>query len=1041
MKKYLITLLCLLLTLSCALPALADDVFAFDKTVTELFEGEALQTVLRREGAYAEGEVTYTTSSPKVATVDANGVVTGLKKGNVTITAKCGSKKATIKLEVLRPVTGITLDEDDLIILDQHDPVLAGIVHIDEEDTRRVIVLRRDKSITLDLTAAPKDASSRKVTVVSSDEAVVSVRDKKITGEELGECVVTVSSVQNPEVQLSYRVLVVEPVKSVSVSGADDSVLVGGQLTLTPAVSRAEATLQSLVWTSSKEGVATVDQNGVVTGVSKGSTTITAEAMDGSGKKDTCKVTVKQQPTSIELEATQLTVFMGSKPSLDKTVLPKNSNYSKVTWMSSDPNVAKVNGSGVITPVAPGTCVITCAMEAFPEVNASCSVTVKQRVTKVTAPEKEVSVGAGSTLQLRWGIQPENATDKAVSFSSSKESVATVDQNGVVTGVSKGTANITITAADGSKKSTTVRVTVTQPVTGLTLSDKSVTVNIGSTKTLTETILPSNANNKKVTWISSNEGIATVNSSGKITPVAPGTCVITCVSQENGNAAAACSVVVQQPVTKIALVQSKVSLDVDTMVKIGWSIEPRSATNQNVTFTSSKPNIATVDQNGQITGVSKGTCKITIAATDGSGKKTTVDVTVTQPAESVTLSETSVTINVGTYKTLKATVLPSNANNKKVTWVSSDESIVKVNSSGRITPVGPGSCTITCISQDNPNATATCQVTSLQPVKKVVFSDGSVSFDVNTYAQLSWSVEPWNASDKGVTFTSSDTRIATVDQNGIVYGVKRGSATITAMATDGSRKKDTIRVNVLQPVTGVHMETDHLRVGVGESIRANAVLEPYDASNTNMTWTVNDPYVATVRGGSNRPSITGVRWGTVIVTGVTEDGGYSTYAVVDVGDYDRALRVTDLYLSDNTIKLSTLNESNLVITRFNMVFEVYDIYDMPLPCNTLGTNTFVAGNAYTLLEGELTRHGSYYFYDFVQPAKQIGRVVCYVTDYTTDTGYKHYIDEYKLEKIEFVSPLFVGPEGLLPPDPVTPETPDGSGAGEGEGSGDSVPKG
>ena len=80
MKKYLITLLCLLLAVCCAHPALADDTFAFDKTVTELFEGETLQTVLIREGAYAEGEVTYTTSSPKVATVDANGVVTGLKK-------------------------------------------------------------------------------------------------------------------------------------------------------------------------------------------------------------------------------------------------------------------------------------------------------------------------------------------------------------------------------------------------------------------------------------------------------------------------------------------------------------------------------------------------------------------------------------------------------------------------------------------------------------------------------------------------------------------------------------------------------------------------------------------------------------------------------------------------------------------------------------------------------------------------------------------------------------------------------------------------
>ena len=1024
MKKYLITLLCLLLAVCCAHPALADDTFAFDKTVTELFEGETLQTVLIRDGAYAEGEVTYTTSSPKVATVDANGVVTGLKKGDATITAKCGSKKATVRLTVVRAVTSIEVDEEKLIVLDQHDPALAGVVHIDEEDTRKIIVLRKGKSVTLSVDVAPRDASSKKLTVSTTDEDVVKVSDKKLTGKELGECAVTISSVQNPEVSVSYRVLVVEPVTAVKLDAADDWTLVGGRLTLTASVKPAEATLQSLVWTSSKESVAVVDQSGVVTGVGKGSATITATAMDGSDKKDTFKVTVKQQPTGIELGASSLTLYVGSEEKLAKAVQPSNSTYTKVDWTSSNPNVAKVNGSGVITPVAPGTCVITCSSQAFPEISASCTVTVRQRVKKVTVPESSVTVSAGSSLQLQWGIQPENADNKAVTFSSSKESVAKVDQSGVVTGISKGSATITITAADGSKKSATVKVTVTQSVTGMRLSETNTTVNVGSNKTLKATILPENANNKKVTWVSSNEGIARVNSSGVITPVAPGTCTVTCISQDNGSVTAVCTVTVQQPVKKIVLPQGSVTLYAGDTAQLGWSIEPANATNPAVTFSSSRPNIATVDANGRITGVNKGVCNIMIYAADGSGKKASVEVTVRRRAESIVLSETDITVNVGSYKTLKATVQPSDTNNKKVTWVSSNESIAKVNSSGKVTPVGPGTCTITCISQDNPNVTATCYVTSLQPVSKVSFSGNTVSFDVNTGVQLYWSVEPWNASNKGVTFTSSDERIATVDQNGYVYGVKRGSATITVTATDGSRKRDTIKVNVLQPVTGVHMENDHMRVGVGESIRANAVLEPYDASNTNMTWTTSDPLVASVRGSNNRPSITGVRWGTAIISGVTEDGGYSTFLIMDVGDYDRALRVTDLYLTDNVIKLSTLNESNLVITRFNMVFELYDIYDMPLPCNTLGTNTFVAGNAYMLLEGELTRHGSYYFYDFVQPTKEIGRVVCYITDYATDTGYRHYIEENKLEKIEFISPLFIGPEGLLPPAPETPPTPE-----------------
>ena len=143
---------------------------------------------------------------------------------------------------------------------------------------------------------------------------------------------------------------------------------------------------------------------------------------------------------------------------------------------------------------------------------------------------------------------------------------------------------------------------------------------------------------------------------------------------------------------------------------------------------------------------------------------------------------------------------------------------------------------------------------------KVAFADTEVSFNVNDTCQLFWQTSPANATNPAVTFKTNNAKVATVDENGLMTGHKRGSCTITVTAADGSGKKDTIKVNVLQPVMGVHMENDTLRVGVDENYTARAVLEPSDASNTRMSWTSADTSIATVRGSKNKPTITGQRW-------------------------------------------------------------------------------------------------------------------------------------------------------------------------------------
>lgn len=655
-------------------------------------------------------------------------------------------------------------------------------------------------------------------------------------------------------------------------------------------------------------------------------------------------------------------------------------------------------------------------------------------------------VFVGSTVQMNV-IRTGDAAEGTVTFTSSNEKRATVDENGLVTGVSKG--QVSITARLETEKQTyksVLTVTVAVPVTEIDVTETNLPIydaadplvaplltlsaddadaalpvlllRKGSQLSLTVNALPKDANDRRTVLSVSDETMVQVQNK-TLTGKALGDCILTITSRQNPEVTRRYRLLVIQPVTKVSITADTRTMYVGDLLPLNAAFTPENASIQSVVWTSGNEKVATVDENGIVTGVGKGQATIRATAVDGSKRYATFTVTVKQQPQSVTLQEDSAVINVGRYKTLKATVLPSNTSDKSVVWTSSDESIATVNKQGRVTGVAPGVCVITCAAKDFSEVYAAATVTVCQPVTKVTFADKQVSFNVGGTCQLFWQTSPSNATNTAVSFQSSNTKIATVDESGVVTGLKRGECTITVTAQDGSKKRATVKISVLQPVLGVHMDNDTIRVGVDESYTARAVLEPSDASNNRMTWVSEDPAIATVKGSRNKPTVTGQRWGTTTITGTTEDGGYTTTATVHVGNYDKALEITDLYLSDNRIKISVENESNMTVTRFSFVIECYDVYDAPLTCNDNGTHVFYGSYGLTLYEGESTEHGRFYFGDFVQPEEQIGRVVMHITGYSTDTGYSREIKSDRQSAMEFRVAGFIGE---TPVPEVTPPT-------------------
>ena len=297
-RKLLIMALAAVLCLLAAVPALAADTFAFTEKSIRIFEDEEVTLALRQEGKYADGEISFSSDNARALTVSDDGTVTPVAKGRATVTAALKQngktvRKATIEVQVLRRVTKVTLSRKNLTVMEAGDPLLDGVLIAADDLDLPVIVLPVSRGMNLSASCTPEDANNRRVAYASSDVGIAKVSTEgNLRGVEAGECVLTVSSVQNPEIVEQYRVLVVEPVKKISIEAPSKTLFAGETMELDAVCSPDKASIRKVTWTSKRPNVATVDENGVVTGVSKGQTTIEATSMDGSKVVGSFTVTV-----------------------------------------------------------------------------------------------------------------------------------------------------------------------------------------------------------------------------------------------------------------------------------------------------------------------------------------------------------------------------------------------------------------------------------------------------------------------------------------------------------------------------------------------------------------------------------------------------------------------------------------------------------------------------------------------------------------------------------------------------------------------------
>lgn len=753
-------------------------------------------------------------------------------------------------------------------------------------------------------------------TVITKQGVSYSVRDWSVDDETLAKVdrdgVVTALLPGKVKVTATYfdgtsaskTINIVAPLYGISLPSSL-TLSIGKTKTLSPTFNPSYATNKNVTWITSDSKVASVSTKGVISAAGIGTAIITAKSEEG-GYIATCKVYVIQPVTGVTLNKDSYYLTMGVKESvkLAATVAPTNASTKTVTWKSSNTKVANVSSTGVVSAVGPGTAKIT-VTTLDGSFTAECKITVRQPVKGIKFSSSKFTYYVGQKKTASIVFTPANASNKGVTYKCSDTSVATISDKGVVTAKKKGTATLTAVSDDGKFKATaTLKVVKKVDVDDIDITKTSVKINAGKTKQLYYDVYPGDASVKDVTWTTSDKTIASVNSNGVVTAHKGGVVVIKCTSKDTG-VSDKCKVTVIEKVKSISISAKSLTLVAGQAKTLIAEISPETATNQGITWYSTNKAVATVNSNGKVTAVKGGTCNIAAKSKDDPNIIVKCKLVVVQPPTKITLSETELSLTRGDKAALSATVKPKDSFDKSVTWKSSDSTVARVNSEGIVTAVTAGTAVITCASTVDPTVRRTCNVTVFQPVTGIKLSFDKITMTAGRTKTLIPEVLPEKASNKKVTFKTSNKDVARVSSKGVIEAIGPGQATITVRTEDGFYTAK-CTVYVVEPVVGISLDKKSTSIALGRSKTLTATLRPKNATNQDVVWRSSNPLVARV---TQSGTVTALAEGTAIITCTTVEGGFKASCKVSciIPVEAVTLKYTELTMAKGTTKTMKAN--------------------------------------------------------------------------------------------------------------------------------------
>ena len=742
----------------------------------ELLVGSSVSLVAAVRNAsgqdIATAQVAWSSSDATVASVSAAGIVTGLKPGTALITGAAGGKSASITITVKAPaVAKVTVSV--LNAINVGDAIAAVATATDA--TGSIITGRAT-------TWTSRDAA---IATVSALGVVTGVRAGSTTIEATIDGVAGAATV----------VVTARPdlISSIAVALPESLVVTAGKVLQASAVAKNAAgevlANKALTWESSNTAVATVSALGVVTAVANGTATITARGEGVAGSVTLTVAVPAVMPVAtvqVTAPATALVEYQETQATAVAKDAQGNVLARTAAWSSSDPVVATVSSTGVITANRIGTATITAVVDG---VSATLRIEViPSTPAGLSLSAALTSVPVGETIVLSALVRDAqgNQLARGITWVSSAPAVATVSAAGLVTGVSLGTTTITASSAGVSAQ---LVITVT-PSAVATIAITAPQTLLQPTQTTQSAVVLKDAalnvlTGRAIAYTSSNTAVATVNATGLITAVAGGTAQITAESE--GKSAAVTIVV---PAVAVVTVNSATTILQPTQTtQLSFTMvdaQSNPVTNRPTVWASSNPAVATVSSSGLVTAVGAGTAQVTVTIDGVTGTRT-----ITVPAvATVTVAGTNLFPNPQQTTQLAVTLVDASATpalNRTVVWTSSAPAVATVSSTGLVTALTVGTTTVTATSEGKAGTVA---IQVVPVVASVAVSGPASSLLVGQTTQLSSLIKDSFGTVITTitpTWTSSDPSRATVSATGLVTQVAGGTlANVTFTAAVGA---------------------------------------------------------------------------------------------------------------------------------------------------------------------------------------------------------------------------------------------------------------
>ena len=836
-------------------------------------------------------KIVWTSTNASIAKVSADGVILGVSPGSAVIKATSDDKDITAECKVTvlsRSVTGISIDPAEFSLNELEEKVLK-------------------------VTITPENAKDKTLKWESSDPTVAAVSYGVVYGLTAGEAIITAYSADG-DCNASCKVTVECPAKGVSFKDHNVTLNEGVSVQLEVTVYPERATNQILTWTSSDPSVASVSEDGIVTAKASGLVDIIVEPAQG-GKSDKCTIAVVSEVITIEPSELDLMV----ENEFDLIVQPDGIAASGITWSSTAPAVASVDSKGHVVALKAGEAVI-CATTIHGGRHAFCSVKVRNKVDKieVTPSETDIRLGTnGETLKYALYIlnasgsgytpMPSEDADKVkIKWSSKDTSVATVDEYGHVTPVGKGST--IIIASDGAVEGT-CKVTVLKPVTDISVNPKVLEIYKGESGEFSVTLTPSDADDLSfVARIPSNYSTDVIRYEVKsdkviINAIKYGSTRLNVIpSLPLGMEFDYCDIKVLLHVESVSINGgSQRYMVVKDKIKLTATVLPKEA-DQSVSWSSDAPDVATVDQEGNITAVAPGEARITVTTND-LAKTASCNIIVTEAVESVVLDKTEFTITEGDSETIVATAAPSTSD-QHFNWNSSNTDVATVDSNGIVTAKAAGTATISATATTNMFKKASCTVTVISkniPVTSLSVNPKEITLQVGGTQQIYATVEPSNATNRATKWSSNSSAVRV--ESGFVTAVSVGKALVICTSEDNPKATDICTVTVVPPpvaVVSIALSPTTLTLERGKSEKITATISPSDATDQTLEWSSNNTSVATVSDGGVVTAAT--QTGTAVITAKSKSDP-DVKATCSVTVKANIVHVTGVSLSDSSIDL------------------------------------------------------------------------------------------------------------------------------------------